>query len=584
MMRGYIWLFGLCLSPLCLSSLSWAGVGTSQVNEKDLYVGEAFYYACQDKYIDAISRLDIGFGKFYGLDQPNLDPLHVQFGYSQFSVGDFELSYRMPRRAGPAIRTIFESNTDQSVRNEAAYRLARISLQEGEPENALQSIEQITGKMPESIREDEFFLRAQIYMANGRFADAVQALRELQNTKSYKGFAAYNLGVALIKSGQEKQGLAQLDKAGEISGDDDVTLSIRDKANLALGYRLLDARQPELARQYLDRVRLSGPFSNQALLGSGWADVALGSFDGALVPWSVLAKGRVTDKSVQESMLGVPYAYAKLNLPGKAALLYGRALEGFLQELTRLDASIRSVHEGKFLPALLREELKQDANWIAKLRDLPDTPETHYLLELMASHDFQESLKSYLDLDDLSKRLASWEADLNAYEEMISLRRQYYESLLPNMDRQILTLDSELRLCLERRQSLDDKIKNMLLSKKSEHHKLLADAYQHLQQIDDDVKNFKKTYASFVSLRQSVTQNYQGYDEQINQLKSRVHDSTLKANTLMARQGQILETLAINELNQRREHLQDYQARARFALAESYDRVNKMQAPSGGVK
>lgn len=497
MMRRYIWLFGLCFPPL-----SFAGVGTSHVNERDLYFGEAFYYAYQDKYVDAISRLDIGLGKFYGLDKPNLDPLHFQFGYYKFSVGDFELSYRMHQRAGRAIKAIFESNADQLVRNEAAYRLARIFLQKGEPEGALQNIEQITGKIPESIREDEPFLRAQIYMANGKFADAVKILRELQNTKSYKGFAAYNLGVALIKSGQEKQGLAQLDKAGQISGDDDVTLSIRDKANLALGYRLIDANQPALAKQYLDRVRLSGPFSNKALLGSGWADVALGSFDSALVPWSVLAKRNVTDKSVQESMMGVPYAYAKLNLPGKAALLYGRALEGFGRELTRLDASLKSVREGKFLQALLREELKQDENWIAKLRSLPETPETHYLLELMESNDFQDSLKNYLDLDDLLKKLESSDEHLN----------------------------------------------------------------------------------SLVSLSQPATQNYHGYDEQIRQLKSRVHDSVQKVNSLITRQGQILEMMAINELNQRRKHLQEYQAQARFALAESYERASKMQAPLSGVK
>ncbi len=44
----------------------------------------------------------------------------------------------------------------------------------------------------------------------------------------------------------------------------------------------------------------------------------------------------------------------------------------------------------KFLKGLLREELKQDANWIVKLRKVPETPETFYLLDLMASNDFQK--------------------------------------------------------------------------------------------------------------------------------------------------------------------------------------------------
>jgi hypothetical protein len=479
-----------------------AGVDTAHVNEKDIYLGEAFYYACQGNYVDAIVRQDIALGRFYGLNKSYLDPLHIQFGNSQFSMGDFELSYRMPQRAANAIKAALGGNADQSVRNETAYRLARIFLQKGEPENALKSVGQITGKVPESIRDDELFLRAQIYMANRKFSDAVKPLQELQDAKSYRGFAAYNLGVVLIKTGQEKQGLDLLEKAGQISGDDEVTVSIRDKANLALGSRLIDGNQPALAKQYLERVRLTGPFSNKALLDLGWADVALGRFDGALVPWSVLAKRNMTDQSVQESMLGVPYAYAKLNLPGKAAMLYGKALERFDKEFTRLDASIKSVSEGKLLKALLHEGLKQDKDWIVKLRSLPETPETYYLLELMASRDFEESIKNYLDLDDLSKRLESWDDHLN----------------------------------------------------------------------------------SFVSQRQPVTQNDQGYDDQIRQLKNRVHDSRQKVNSLMAGQGHMLETMAINELNQRRKHLQEYQNQARIGLAESYERASKMQAPSSEVK
>ena len=115
------------------------------------------------------------------------------------------------------------------------------------------------------------------------------------------------------------------------------------KANLVLGSRLLEAKQPELAKQHLDRVRLKGPFSAQSLLASGWADAALGRYEHALVPWSILAKRNVTDKAVQEALLAVPHAYGKLNIHGKAALGYGRALEAFGQEIDKraLGPSIR---------------------------------------------------------------------------------------------------------------------------------------------------------------------------------------------------------------------------------------------------
>jgi hypothetical protein len=45
----------------------------------------------------------------------------------------------------------------------------------------------------------------------------------------------------------------------------------------------------------------------------------------------------------------------------------------------------------------------------------------------------------------------------------------------------------------------------------------------------------------------------------------------------MAKQGRLLETMAINELDLRRKRLEEYQIKARFALAESYDRATKAQ-------
>jgi hypothetical protein len=44
---------------------------------------------------------------------------------------------------------------------------------------------------------------------------------------------------------------------------------------------------------------------------------------------------------------------------------------------------------------------------------------------------------------------------------------------------------------------------------------------------------------------------------------------------IMAKQGRLIETMAINELDLRRKRLEEYQIKARFALAESYDRATK---------
>ena len=59
-------------------------------------------------------------------------------------------------------------------------------------------------------------------------------------------------------------------------------IALKDRANLALGFAYLQKKNPQKARLALERVRLSGPYSNKALLALGWADAQLGDYKSAL--------------------------------------------------------------------------------------------------------------------------------------------------------------------------------------------------------------------------------------------------------------------------------------------------------------
>ncbi|MEJ2574735.1 MAG: tetratricopeptide repeat protein [Gammaproteobacteria bacterium] len=591
---------------------------------KDLYFGEALFYAYQGKYFDAISRLDAELAQYHGLDEPKLNSLYYHIGAAEFSVGDFELYYRMQDRAGQEVKAVIEGNVQEKVRNEAIYRLAKIYYQEQKPLAALNAIERLKGEVPEKIRYEEPFLRAEIYMATGKFTDAIKLLKKVEGEPGVKGYAGYNLGVAMFQSGKEQQGIAQLDKVGQLSSKKDSEQAIRDKANLVLGFRLLEAKHPKPAKKYLQRVRLNGPFSNKALLGAGWAAAATGAYDRAIVPWTILSKRDDTDKSVQESLIGLPYAYGKLNLFGKAAILYGHALDVYSKELKRLDASIASIREGKFLSAIMREERKADKNWLIDLRKLPDAPETYYLRQMMASRDFQESLKNYADLTDLAKRLEKWGGGLGAYENIIKMRAAYYRPLLPNIDGKFRALDSKMKLRLAQRARLRKRLNTMLVIPRhdflmtakerillariteiensakqqgvldektrqriarlkgvitwnidTEYDKRFTKAAEHLHELDGNIKRLKTIYRSFVRARQAATLSYEGYDAQINRLRIKIREALQKVRLLKARQGHTIEVMATNELERRRKRIEEYQVKARFAMADSYDRATK---------
>src|SRR5213592_3560877 len=154
---------------------------------KDLYFGEALYRALQGQFFDALQRLDTEIAQYRGLDKPELDTLHYHINNAEFSVGDFELNYRMHQRAGRAIKAVLEGAVDEAVRNEAAFRLARIHFQKDQLDDAQNALGRIQGTVPEQIKGDLDFLRANIDMATGRPGDAVKVLQQLHSGQSLSG-------------------------------------------------------------------------------------------------------------------------------------------------------------------------------------------------------------------------------------------------------------------------------------------------------------------------------------------------------------------------------------------------------------
>ena len=197
------------------------------------------------------------------------------------------------------------------------FRLARMYFQKDQPENALQAVERINGAVPaRKFVTDLAFLQSQIsYGQRPLRRCGPHPERPARAGKAWKASATYNLGIALLRGGKELEAAGSIwTSAGRIESDNPATLAIKDKANLVLGDKLMSEKKFEAAKEVLDRVRLSGPFSNRALLGSGWADASRERFENALVPWSILAEREVTDSAVQEAMLAVPYAYEKLGV------------------------------------------------------------------------------------------------------------------------------------------------------------------------------------------------------------------------------------------------------------------------------
>lgn len=596
----------------------------------DLYYGEALFYAYQGDYFNSIVRLDAELTQHYELDQPELDTLYPYKKDAEFSTGDLELRYRMHQRAGRAIQRVLDAeNVPQPVRSEAAYRLARIYYAKSDYINASHALKLVKEPVPKHIADEVVLLKAQIEMTQGNFERAVELLRGIRKSEQVRGYAAYNLGVALIQAGDFSKGSSQLSEVGTMGGDTREMIALRDKSNLALGNYLLELGLPGMARGYLERVSLHGPLSSKALLWTGWADMALKDYKRALVPWTELQKRDATDAAVQEALLALPYAYAQLEAYSRAALLYGEAVNKFDQEISRLDSSMDSIHKGKLRQALLKDPNERNSQFFESLRQSPDAPETRYLLDLMAGHEFQESVRNYRDLENLRLNMDNWLANIRAYEDLVEVRRRYYQPLLPGVESEFKIQDALMQSVLLRREEAARQLssaqrrrdpwafagrnelgaKRMLdqlqyrASRLPEQAGLerakarikrlqgalrwqvetgydgrLKDGHRHLQELDQAIAQLQAQHQKIVRLKREAYQSFEGYEAPFRQMVTRLNNLQLQVKAVMMQQASYLEKTAIRELDRRRRKLADYRVKARFALAESYDRATTKQA------
>ena len=116
----------------------------------------------------------------------------------------------------------------------------------------------------------------------------------------------------------------------------------------------------------------------------------------------------------------------------------------------------------------------------------------------------------------------------------------------------------------------------------TEYPKRLTAAFDHLNELNTQVDALNQQHEAFVRTRQAATHSYVGYDAQIAELRERVGKALQHVENLKTRQGQMIESVAINQLEARRQRLVTQQIQARFGVADSYDRASRAESGAGG--
>jgi tetratricopeptide (TPR) repeat protein len=591
---------------------------------QDPHYGDGLFYFFQSRYFTSLSALMVSqhFGRM---------PVHAD--EAEVLRGGLFLSYGLHREAGEVFEQLIARGAAPPVRDRAWYFLAKIRYQRGLFDEAQAALARIEKPLPAPLEEDRALLAANVMMARNDYAGAARALDALAKSPNATRYARYNLGVALVKSGNPAEvarGTALLDELGKQPATTEELRSLRDQTNVALGFAALQAEQGAAARSYLERVRLQGTHSNKALLGFGWAAVAQGRLNQALVPWTELAQRDVGDAAVLEAKIAVPYAYAELGATQQALTLYQEAIGVFDKETARLDESIAAIRDGKFVQALAERNPGEEMGWFWSINELPVLPHQSHLTPIVASHGFQEAFKNYRDLVFLGNNLKRWEDGLAALRDMLANRRLALQERLPEVRAQKGAVNlNELEWRRDAVRAELDRVEreadvaafaNALEREQQQRLDRAKATLEAMDRNDPERAGFEDRYRRALgALRWQQTQTFpdrlwqarkvmlelerltlrariadealaqaqkdepkrlDAFGARIDALEARVKQMSPRVTELASAQRAALQELAVAELMRQKERLSGYSTQGRFAVAQIYDRANIARDPS----
>jgi len=602
---------GLSLLLACACATPGLAKDKPGVIVQDPHYGEVLFYFYQDDHFGALSHLIAARAQ---------DRVPDHDAEAELLQGGLLLSWGQHVEAGRIFDRLLATTNEPGVRDQAWFYLGKVRYQRGYLSEAEQALAAIENELPRQLEAERYDLLARVYMDQGRFAEAVDLLESQRAPRDWRGFARFNTGVALVRMGQLELGARLLEKVGTMRAGDEEQRSLRDRANVALGFAYLQADLQGDARTVLQRVRLNGPFSNKALLGAGWADSAADNYRAALASWLELSERDVLDSAVQESLLAVPYAFARLGAEPQAAEYYARALDVYTSEIGRLNGIISEAGSGQLLKILLAADESDSNGWAWELEQLPEDERSRYLYFTVADHRFHEGLKAYRDLLALSDYLSAWRDKLDAYRDMVATREIAYaqrlpvlqtrvaEFDLPGMQNELEAIESATAEARSRRDivavaptaeqqlwvqltALEDNpaFPTAKAAEQRERHRILKGLAQWNMDrefklrlwrqerrnaelrtlMEDAAAQFAGVNATVASLDGTV----EGFAARIDRLEREVDYRQTQLDAALRAYREHLSGLALDELNGQKDRLLTYRAQARFALASIYDRL-----------
>lgn len=577
----------------------------------DYPYGVALFQFFQNNPLAAITEIDVGKYRAAFEQQPD---------EAELLLGGLYFSYGLVDAAEQIFNDLLQSEKPQATQDLVWFNLARVQFELGNFEQSAELLNRIANPLPLQREQQRQYLLTDLQIKHQQFEQAAENLNKISTDNIWRAYAQYNLSVAQVAAGQKDAGYAGFSKLEELNIKTEEFYSLLDSSELALGLNNLRQENNDAAIEHFLKVRFSGPISNRALLGIGWAWSQNSDLDKAIGYWRALQKKTQIDRATLESYLAIPYALELKQRKTQAIEFYRQAAANYDRLLQELDNLIIQVEKDYLIDTLIQYRIVDNTsiNQLKQTRLVPNS--ANFLYTLIADNEFQQQVRHYQELLDILDTLLKWDENIPTLGLMLKERRASFERKRPAITN--ASEHEQLAALLAQYEQLAHKVAQierdqdylaLANSSEAEYQQQLDEVKSLLEQLDgqQDLEDEKDKYRllrgllnyqietdyptrywhvkrEFKALSEAIQQTkesalsfslaaatndtrLQQFDERIAGQDTEINRLLTQVDSLLGRQKNAINQLAINAIQQQQQNIRQLRLSARYSLARLYD-------------
>lgn len=481
----------------------------------------------------------------------------------QLLKGGMLLSYGMAEPAEKIFQSLLNQNTDATVRNSAWYYLANLFYHKSEPEKAYSALQNIKGNISPDLHSEYHYLATLISNEGKHLATTEKLLSSLPKQNPLYAYILFNFAITQLEAGKVEQAISDLKQVSAMSQLTPELATLADRARHGLAQISLQQGDTISAWQFLRAIRTSGLYSNRALLTYAWTAIKLKQFQEAIPALMILDERSIAIPEVQEAKVLLAHLYEQEGSPRKALKSNLLAIDAFEQGLKDIQEA-RRIIEKQDVPKefiINFDTIVGQSDWYAMEPTVDYDKLTPFVIDLISSNAFNETLRELSDLYTIQNNLSYWSVQANEHSLILNnTNKKTYQ----DTQREMLKKTEAIKKRLDNKKSelnlyaltLDEEERQKLTALIESTDKQIALLNSRIEQL----KRVEKPY-----------QQPKGFKKVVANKHKEIKQKIKKTNRYIATLEPVLRNLIKAELDKHEDRMRYYSAQSRLAKARLYD-------------